>query len=90
MGRRGPRQPQFDARDDLLDGRVEDSLDLHGYSAIGAPFFSGSVAPAQTGRDRPHHHGQGERIPERPGVARPREVAAPGRAAIAGRAVGSG
>ena len=37
MGRRGPKQPQFDARDDLLDGRVEESLDLHGYSAIETP-----------------------------------------------------
>ena len=37
MGRRGRKQPQFDARDDLLDGRVEESLDLHGYSAIEAP-----------------------------------------------------
>ena len=37
MGRRGPKQPQFDASDDLLDGPVEDSLDLHGYSAIETP-----------------------------------------------------
>jgi len=32
--RRGPRHPQFDASDDLLDGRVDATLDLHGYGAI--------------------------------------------------------
>ena len=37
MGRRGAKHPQFDASDDLLDGRVEESLDLHGYSAIETP-----------------------------------------------------
>src|SRR5574339_277923 len=37
MPRRGPKHPQFDANDDLLDGRVEDPLDLHGYSAIETP-----------------------------------------------------
>ena len=37
MGRRGAKHPQFDASDDLLDGRVEDSLDLHGYSALETP-----------------------------------------------------
>ena len=34
---RHPRHPQFDSSDDLLDGRVEDALDLHGYAAIETP-----------------------------------------------------
>ena len=35
MGRK--RQPVFDARDPLLDGRVAAQLDLHGYGAAEAP-----------------------------------------------------
>lgn len=37
MARRGPKHPQFDASDDLLDGPVDDELDLHGHSAIETP-----------------------------------------------------
>lgn len=37
MPRRGPKHARFDAHDDLLDGRVDDELDLHGYSAIETP-----------------------------------------------------
>lgn len=31
-----PRHPRFDASDDLLDGRVDASLDLHGFGAVEA------------------------------------------------------
>ena len=36
MSRRS-KHPRFDASDDLLDGRVDAELDLHGFSAIEAP-----------------------------------------------------
>ena len=36
MSRR-PKHPRFDASDDLLDSRVHDELDLHGYSATEMP-----------------------------------------------------
>jgi hypothetical protein len=36
-GRKGPRQPTFDSRDPLLGGRVDGTLDLHGFGATEAP-----------------------------------------------------
>jgi DNA-nicking Smr family endonuclease len=37
MPQRGAKHPRFDAHDDLLDGRVDGELDLHGYGAIETP-----------------------------------------------------